>query len=89
MCLEGRGLTVGGGSDLEEVRQTGQHVGSDGGDVVDTLTVFQKDPDQQQNRPEETERRMLLSFRSVPDELRSYVNSNCVTRTQRRRIFAR
>lgn len=41
-----------GVSDLEEIRQTRQHVGGDGWDVVDTLTVFQKDPDQQQNRPE-------------------------------------
>lgn len=42
-------------SDLEEVRQAGQHVGGDGRDVVDALTVFQKDPDQQQNRPGERE----------------------------------
>lgn len=41
------------GSDLQQVRQPRQHVGGDGGDVADTLTVFQKDPDQQQNRPVE------------------------------------
>lgn len=45
-------LMLWGVSDLEEIRQTRQHVGGDGWDVVDTLTVFQKDPDQQQNRPE-------------------------------------
>lgn len=49
-------------SDLQEVRQTRQHVGGDGRDVVDTLTVFQKDPDQQQNRPAETETRPSQRF---------------------------
>ena len=48
-------LVISAGWDLEEVGQTRQHVGGDGWDVVDTLTVFQKDPDQQQNRPEQTE----------------------------------
>lgn len=54
----------GGGSDLQQVRQAGQHVGGDGGDVADTLTVFQEDPDQQQDRPEErdtTEHRSRLT----------------------------
>jgi len=50
------GFVLGGGSDLEEVRQARQHVGGDGRDVVDALTVFQKHPDQQQHRPGETER---------------------------------
>lgn len=53
-----RGLSACVGSDLKEVRQTCQHVGGDGWDVVDALTVFQKDPDQQQNRPEPTQRRL-------------------------------